>query len=181
MYFASNPCTQHGRQLLTNCILPYQVDKDFGSNVDAEMAAHDGEPSEAQAAAKASAIHKLRVRQLKWLGRAAEAGSAAADKATWRPQKRYRLAAKRWLHHVDRQLSFSLGLDQGLSKFIPCPSWGKDAKLWPLLTCCMDQGSDGVAALHWMQRCKRMNVDEIFDFSHNAWNDFKGTVKDCGL
>lgn len=92
--------------------MAYQVDKDFGSNVEAAMAAHDDEPSGAQTAAKASAIHKLRERQLKWLGRAAEAGSAAA---TWRPQKRYRLASKRWLHHVDRQLSFSLGLDHPMS------------------------------------------------------------------
>jgi hypothetical protein len=157
------------------------VDKDFSSNVEAEMAVREDEPIETQAAAKASAIDKLRERQIKWLGRAAEAGSAAADKATWRPQKRYRAAGKRWLHHVDRQLTFSLGPDQGLSKFVPCPSWGKDAKLWPLLTVAMDQGSDGVAAMHWMQRCKRMNVEEVFDFSHNAWNDFKGTVKDCGL
>lgn len=69
------------------------------------------------------------------------------NQESWRPRKRYRGAAVRWLRQIDRQLQLGIAFD-GLSSFRSDhgPLWDS-WYLWPYLSICSDQGSDGVSAL----------------------------------
>jgi hypothetical protein len=59
------------------------------------------EHGESQPAAVDERVRQAKVRQFAWLKRSREA--TGADTA-WRPQKRYRKAALRWLQHFDTQV-----------------------------------------------------------------------------
>lgn len=52
---------------------------------------------------------------------------------------------------------------------------------WPLLAVAPDRHSIGVSAINFMQRVLHLNVDEVFDMSHGAWDDEKLSLKDAGL
>lgn len=51
---------------------------------------------------------------------------------------------------------------------------------WPHLTIAADQGSDGMAAYWYLQHCQ-VNCMMLCDWSHGAWADTKGMLRDMGL
>lgn len=46
---------------------------------------------------------------------------------------------------------------------------------WPLLSWSPDQGSDGVAAVAWLQNEKNCNLEVVWDINHCSWNGEKAT------
>lgn len=57
---------------------------------------------------------------------------------------------------------------------------GTDEVLWPALSVACDQGSDGVCALTYMQRKKRLLAEEGWCGSHGSWRDFQKMIRDSG-
>lgn len=131
---------------------------------------------------------QLRCRQC---GRGRGHGCKAEEQAGggtegWRPRVVLRKAAFRLLLSTDNQIRC----------YTPLPGWryfkgppvgelreGSAAAplSWPLATVACDRGSDGVAALHWLQRRERCNVDAAWDASHDAWRDVQRMVREVGL
>lgn len=42
---------------------------------------------------------------------------------------------------------------------------------WPRLSISADQGTDGLGAYHYLTRCRNLNLDVVWDFSHGVNND----------
>lgn len=164
---------------------PPQVDRDH----DGELGDHSGGGTKSRKRARehgvvdeaAAARQRLLARQRAWLSRRHDSSAAHA----WRPKALPRRSAYRWLLAVDNQLQVHTG-GVGLAHFELPPEEqiaSGSAPLpwtWPVLTVAADRGADGCAALHFLQRQKRVCVEEIFDASHDGWRDFGRMVRETG-
>ena len=97
---------------------------------------------------------------------------------------RYREKSCEWLLAVDNSLRVATGV--GLHHFVKPDSeapQGQQASplAWPHLLMSPDQGSDGIAALNFLQRCKAVNIEAFWDMSHGVWRDWNLNVKHLGL
>ena len=104
---------------------------------------------------------------------------------SWRPQKRYRVAARRWLLNLDSQIQHSTKW-RGLVDFVPStppafPWRDADWERWPVLQGSMDQGSDGVCAAQALQYRYNVNFTPHYDGSHANHNDFSEGLNQNGL
>ena len=115
-------------------------------------------------------------RHRQWLRRNLPGGEAAAL-ASYRPLKLSRVAAKRWLSNRDSQLQLHAGV--GLELFVPkadCSHWSCWRR-WPYCAFALDLGSDGVAAMKWMEYKMKANVDMWPDAAHNCNRDLEAALR----
>lgn len=151
-----------------------QVDKGFEGNAEVE-----GRGVKRKAGGHLGA-NSMGERHRAWLGRS----SGSVLPQSWRPQKRYRVSARRWCKNIDLQLRTTTTVP-GLSFF--CPSFGTSPwtpaewERWPLLQIAMDQGSDGMAAMHALRYGFHMNISPHFDSSHGAHKDYDAAISAVGL
>ena len=72
----------------------------------------------------------------------------------WRPRRRHRASAEKWIKMLDNQLRTSTTFG-GLEFFrfsAEKAEWAEDRwDVWPFLVVAAEQGSDGVSALHALQ------------------------------
>ena len=109
-------------------------------------------------------------------------GRVAAPAGTldpWRPKKRHRVSAVKWMGCLDNQLRHGMGKDlafftwlDGSEVWLPS-NWRR----WPMLTGTIDQGSDGLSASNAMTHMKKMNWFCFMDWSHGACNDLERGYK----
>lgn len=102
----------------------------------------------------------------------------------WRPKKRYRTAAKRYLTDLDTQLRISTN-HQGLSLFkkdVTVAAWQSPFS-WPALSIAMDLGSVGNCAFHALAYKEdwKLNIWQFPDQSHAGNCDEVNTLKDMKL
>lgn len=95
-------------------------------------------------------------------------------------RKLNRTSAREWLlstHNFLRQMT-GVGLDffHVTDDMLRQPSLS-----WPSLGVCMDEGSDGVCAMHFLQRKAMTNIDVHYDDSHAMKNDLNAALQSCGL
>ena len=60
------------------------------------------------------------------------------------------------------------------------PGDRKHPSTWPCATVCVDQGSDGWCALHFLVALG-LNLIILFDWKHRTWNDVQLSLKDSNL
>lgn len=126
----------------------------------------------------------VRARQRSWLR--GLGGKHTKGAAGWRPKAVPRKSAYRWLLATDNQLqrhstwSGWKAFEGPSAEDIRSGVCG-DPLVWPLCTVACDRGSDGVAALNWLQRAARCNIEEAFDASHDAWRDMQRMLRETGL
>lgn len=110
---------------------------------------------------------------------AAQAGRSELDGKKDGP-KRYRSKAKAWVTACDHMLVTMTGA--GLRHFAqPEEGHRGDPERWPVLTICLDQGSDGWAGGMWLQHQAKVNCLLLFDVSHRGWNDACLALRSCGI
>ena len=101
-----------------------------------------------EATAKKDVVAAQRKRHRSWLTR--ERGGQG-HKDAWRPKKRYRISAEKWIIAVDKQLQVCSGFG-GLSFIMPqwdLPLWAhSNWRQWPHAGGVLDQGGDGLSAVH---------------------------------
>lgn len=161
-----------------------QVDRDH----DGELVDHPGGSHSRKRARQHGAVdeaeaarQRLVARQRAWLSRRHDPSAAH----TWRPKAQPRRSAYRWLLAVDNQLQIHTG-SVGLAHFqIPSEedigqNSGPLPWTWPVLSVAADRGADGCAALHFLQRQKRVCVEELFGASHDGWRDFGRMIRETG-
>lgn len=99
---------------------------------------------------------------------------------TIKTQPRYRTRALEWCVAFDRQLSVLF--PKGLSRFQqPEAASRGDPSGWPLLSLCVDQGSDGWSAAAYLMRRAGFNMLLQFDPSHRCWNDSQAALQQAGM
>ena len=137
------------------------------------------QPAEGEAGRIQTALSQ-RKRHRSWLTR--ERGSAG-HKDAWRPRKRFRVAAEKWVVAIDRQLRVSTGFG-GLKFLKPdwqSPAWSqKRWRSWPHMGVILDQGGDGLSGLHAMLWMMLLNVTGWFDWAHGIQNDIWTGFKAVG-
>ena len=142
-------------------------------------------PDEIDIYSKGKAAGHLNCRHLTWMKRNTTTSSKPAV-AAWRPRKRHRLAARKWVATKDNMLRVGLGVE-GLKHFQPdvkLPLWSKArAKQWPHLHLAQDQGSDGVCGTGVLLRKPeaKINCTEWWDEGHGSQNDFLNHIKKYDL
>ena len=128
------------------------------------------EPAEGEAGRIQTALSQRR-RHRSWLQR--ERGSAGHRDA-WRPKKRFRVAAEKWVLAIDRQLRVSTSFG-GLKFLKPDesdPTWSRQNwRAWPHMATILDQGGDGLSGIHAMLWLLLLNVTPWFDPAHGIQND----------
>ena len=134
----------------------------------------------AQGAQVAQEIHgeltDIRLRQSRWLRK-----HKAAGKVDWRPRKRHRVSAWRWLRAIDHQCCLAMGT--GLQHFKQAESLSERGPwdTWPCLSIALDCGTDGLAAISAATRKLNMNLDFTPDQSHLCWRGIIAALKACKL
>ena len=137
-------------------------------------------PVEGTAAEKQVAITDRRKRQTAWLQRERGPGM---HQFQWRPRKRFRGSAEKWLYALDNQLKFCTAFG-GLAFISPekqpdmfLPSkWRR----WPHMLCNLDQGSDGLSAVYASLFKFLLCMTPIFDWVHGCQRDFWHAYKQVG-
>ena len=95
-------------------------------------------------------------------------------------QKKHRVKSFRWLCTLDNMLRAHCGV--GLQHF----QQPADIKLrappmtWPVLSLSPDQGSDGMCAGNYLRYHRLVNLTELWDQGHGAWNCCKNALKAVG-
>ena len=130
---------------------------------------------------KAAAVSLINARHKAWiLKRCAE-----GQKLAWRPRKRYRTAAVKFIMATDNQLNVSTAWT-GLQAFMPIegdPLWAEaNWRSWPYLSLALDQGTDGVCGWHALAYKENLalNTGAWWDWSHGACNDMELAYKAVG-
>lgn len=102
--------------------------------------------------------------------------------SSWRPQKKFRVAAKNFLLQVDNCLSVSTD-DWSLSKVcLPERVEERGAALsWPKFHLASDLDSTGIAAVNWVVRMRNGNIQRQPDPSHGCHNNLNEAVREAGL
>lgn len=121
------------------------------------------------------ALAETRARQRRWLKR-----GRAAD-ASWRPRKRFRVSAYRWLQGLDSQLEQAM--DVGLGYFAQPKKMSSRGhwSTWPVLSISADCGSDGLSGYNAAARSLMLNVDFVPDESHLCWRAIIAALKATNL
>ena len=103
--------------------------------------------------------------------------------ASWRPQKRYRGSARKWLSATDNQWKVTVGLS-GWKHFIPNEdklwqptNWRK----WPHSGLGTDCGADAMSALCSLEYKFKANVTRFLDEAHQKHRAMDGALNQCGL
>lgn len=139
------------------------------------------EPAEiADAKNKTLAAAAMSARHRGWLKR-----RATAETVSWRPRKRFRVGARKWIAALDNQVRVTTCW-RGLVDITPDSSeeWAaSNWRRWPFLACAADQGSDGVAGWHAMAFMPglQMNTFAWWDPAHGACNDMQASFRELGL
>jgi hypothetical protein len=96
-----------------------------------------------------------------------------------KPRKKHREKSKRWLCTLDSMLRVHCGC--GLAHFQqPADLLARGPPMsWPVLSVAPDQGSDGMCAGNYLRYHKLVNLTEMWDQSHGAWNCCKVALKAC--
>lgn len=120
-------------------------------------------------------------RQRAWLKRSA---CSQKQREPWRPAKRHRLSAQKWVAMNDRQLAVCTSFG-GLSFLQPtnAETWAPEAwKSWPWASVTLDQGSDGLAGVHacLYKESLRLNLSVWYDWSHGCCRDLEGAYRQVG-
>jgi len=103
-------------------------------------------------------------RAMVWISQSAAAADAPA------PKQKPRTKAHAWLLGTDKQLQAAVGV--GWAGFaIPEVALRPAPALWPTISLCIDQGSDGWAAGNWLQRRAHVVAMLCCDPSHRISND----------
>jgi hypothetical protein len=124
------------------------------------------------------ATWRARALQLLQKRGAAEVGEGAEAEGK-RKRARYRTKAYEWLLALDNALRISVG--EGLVRYrMPDPAAGVDPLKWPRLSLAPDQGTDGMAAVHYLMYSKGINIDMTPDTSHGMWRDVQLSIKRAG-
>lgn len=147
----------------------HKVHRHFESEVTTALEGVQGAASLQESAAAS------RVRQRAWLKR------GRGEKSSWKPRKRCRVSAWRYLASLDWQLQLA-GIP-GL-KYLRQPEAIAErgpASQWPKATLSLDLGSDGVAAANYAQRVLKLNIDLAPDASHLAHRSLVQSFKESGL
>ena len=146
--------------------------------VAAAFVPEEGQP--ATPADKTQAVAAQRKRHRSWLRR--EKGPDG-HKAAWRPRKRYRVSAEKWILAVDNAIKHSTSLPglafakfNSLNNVWRPSNWRK----WPHTTCTIDQGGDGLSAVHALMYMLLLNITVLYDWCHGAQRDFFVTFKAIG-
>jgi hypothetical protein len=82
---------------------------------------------------------------------------------------------------LDNQLKQTFG--RGIDKWVLTDTYKKTKSpfVWPHLVWAADEGSDNLAALHYMQRHTGCNIEYFNDPSHGVSRDFEYSLKVSGL
>ena len=141
------------------------------------------DPVEKEDWKKGKAAGHLNSRHLSWIRRfATKDGSTAAR---WRPVKKHRIHAQKWIAMTDNMFRVGTGLP-GLVHFKRTAvtddrSWvPESARRWPHLHLAQDQGSDGVSAIQACLRKLDLHIIEWWDESHGIQNDMFDVMKKFG-
>ena len=139
----------------------------------------EDEPATCQAT-RAAAVAAQRMRHRCWLRRTK---GPDGHRTAWRPRKRYRISAEKWLLAVDNAIKQSTSLPglvfakyNSLSSVWRPQNWRK----WPHATITIDQGGDGLSAMHALQYMMLVNVTALYDWCHGAQRDFHVAFKAIG-
>ena len=114
-------------------------------------------------------------RQRAWLSQ-----TMKETRPAWRPAKRHRTGAKKWLIALDNQIKTTTSR-RGLVDFQYNEKWGSDWRLWPCVGVSSDLGSDGVSAIHAMLYKYDISMYFFPDESHAIKNSFVQFLKDVKL
>ena len=161
-----------------------QVDKDFVSPLEeasSSSALLGGKRKRDDDETEQEVKRAVADRQRCWLQR-----SSGGKPAGWRARVVPRRAAYRWLLAMDNVIRQHSDLP-GLRHFSGPSSQDlkenrfPDPLTWPHLSVSVDRGSDGVAALHYLQRKLRANVEPMWDSSHDSWRDFLRMLRENSL
>ena len=127
-------------------------------------------------------VKSTNARHVSWLRKVVKQNGKR--KTAWRPKVFYRRGAFRWLVQQDNVQRVATA-NGGLRFIIPDPTeplWKDDNwRDWPTQTYGIDQGSDGVAALHALMYKLRGNVSPFYEFSHGCNNDTVNLYKQLGV
>ena len=139
-------------------------------------------PEEVEEWKKGTAAGHLNLRHLKWIKRHATKNSAKLK--GWRPRKRHRMAASKWISMKDNMLRVGTGTS-GLKHYqrdAKTQEWAdSNAKSWPHAHLAQDQGSDGVCGIQAMLRKLVLCITEWWDESHGICNDVFDVMKKFSL
>ena len=114
-----------------------------------------------------------RKRHKSWLSR--ERGGQG-HKDAWRPKKRFRISAEKWIVAVDKQLQVSTGFG-GLSFILPkwdLPLWARSNwRKWPHAGGVLDQGGDGLSGAHALLYKPTLHLcfTPWYDWTHGGQRD----------
>ena len=116
-------------------------------------------------------------RQKAWINR----HNADVTSTQWRPVRLHRVAAKKWVTCIDKQLMIATPRP-GLSFFQKSKSgmW-LDWRKWALLGIGHDMASDGVAGIHALLRLLWLHVLGFPDQSHSCARSFEAMLREFGL
>ena len=131
---------------------------------------------------KKATVLSQRQRHRSWLTR--ERGGAR-HKDAWRPRKRCRISAEKWIVALDNQVRVCTGFG-GLS-FIK-PDWDADIwqpqnwRQWPHASGNLDQGGDGLSGFHALmfKDSLRLCMTPWYDWTHGAQRDTHVAFKATG-
>ena len=105
-------------------------------------------------------------------------------KEAWRPKKRFRLAAKKFLGDIDTKMQIGTHFG-GTKRIVYDPKaavWHpKNWRNWAFFTHIGDQGSDNVSGCHAAEYLLLMNWFSIRCFRHCRKNNVISSYKDNGL
>ena len=139
------------------------------------------EPGSYNVGAVQGGLDGLKQRQKLWINKR---HFVKGQTAKWRPEKRHRVSAKRFLRQLDSQ--FQISTHTGGLVFFQYdekdPKWHpSNWQRWPYLGIAIDHGPDGLAGYNALDHKFKCNVDLWGDTSHGGNRDvFKG-LGDCGL
>lgn len=95
--------------------------------------------------------------------------------------KVHRRKAKHWLWATSHQLRSIRGCSWLRWQLPASPSERPPARDWAVVTLCIDQGSDGWTASHWLMGVQKVATILIADSNHRVWDDVELAIRDTGL
>jgi len=115
-----------------------------------------------------------------WRGKTAQTLEDKAAKSKAKP-KLFRVGARDWLAAATCMLKVTA--DKSILDYVVTAEMQKAVppSRWPALTVCIDQGSDGMAAVSYLMYRLNCNIMVLPDPSHRVWNDCQLALKAAKL
>lgn len=107
--------------------------------------------------------------------------ASTGDERALKIGKVHRLKAKHWLWATSHQLKSICGCSLLRWQLPASHSERSPARGCAVVTLCIDQGSDGWAASHWLMGVQTVAMILIADSNHRVWNDLELAIRDTGL